>query len=60
MSQVTHLVPSVSSHGQKMSQMTQFYILTHFDVLCVGEAKNIRKRKKQKQKEKTKQNELIS
>ena len=29
------LVPSVSSHGQKMSQMTQFYILTHFDVFCV-------------------------
>ena len=28
--------PSVSSHGQKISQMTQFYILTHFDVFCVG------------------------
>ena len=33
---VNHLVcPSVSSHGQKMSQMTQFYIPTHFDVFCV-------------------------
>ena len=29
------LVHGVSSHGQKMSQMTQFYALTHFHVFCV-------------------------
>ena len=33
---VCHFSPSVSSHGQKMSQMTQFCILTHFDVFCVS------------------------
>ena len=31
----------VPSHGQKMSQMTQFYILTHFDVFCVGAGKTV-------------------
>ena len=30
------LVHGVSSHGQKMSQMTQFYVLTHFHVFCEG------------------------
>ena len=36
-----HFSPSVSSHGQKMSQMTQFYILTHFDVFCESVIFNI-------------------
>ena len=39
LSHLTHFCPwddisSVSSHGQKLSQMTQLYILTHFDVFC--------------------------
>ena len=36
--EMTHL-PSVSSHGQKMSQVTQFHIVTHFDVFCVSSCK---------------------
>ena len=32
----SHFSPRESSHGQKVSQMTQFYKLTHFDVFCVG------------------------
>ena len=31
---MTHFSPGVSTHGLQMSQMTQFYTLTHFDVFC--------------------------
>ena len=32
----TSNVHGVSSHEQKISQMTQFYVMTHFHVFCEG------------------------